>query len=81
MKLKNRIYTEFTHLFSIQASSRKWQIAALTAVCAGMPLLVGLYLNNIGDGLIACLSGMVILYLLNTGTLTNKISTLSSKEQ
>lgn len=48
----------------------------LTALCVGIPLLIGLSLDAMGPAVIASLSGMIILYLPNTGSLTNRMVTL-----
>ncbi|WP_297094634.1 FUSC family protein [uncultured Draconibacterium sp.] len=76
MSWKNNIQAELKQLVTLKDTNRKWQFALLTAICVGAPLVIGLYFDNIGAGLIASLSGMVILYLPDTGSLTNKISTL-----
>ncbi len=76
VQLRNKIHTELKQLITLKDSSRKWQIPLLIAISVGFPLMAGIYFGNIRAGLTACLSGMVILYVPDSGSLTNKISTL-----
>ncbi|WP_052825825.1 hypothetical protein [Neotamlana nanhaiensis] len=76
MQISKKILAEVRALFSIKSTKTTWAKAALTAISVGIPLLLGLYFDNVRAGLTACISGLVILYLPNTGSFTNKISTL-----
>src|SRR5690606_22362924 len=76
MAAKHKIRKEIDSLFHFRDTNRKWQIPMLTAPCVGLPLVVGLSLDAMGTAVIASLSGMIILYLPNTGSLTNRMSTL-----
>lgn len=76
MATKHRIRKEIYSLFHLRDTTRKWQIPMLTALCVGLPLVVGLYFGAMGLAVIASLSGMIILYLPSTGSLTNRMSTL-----
>ncbi|UBM59635.1 FUSC family protein [Marinilongibacter aquaticus] len=76
MSWKEKIQREFALLFTLQSSNRKWQTPLLTAICMGVPLLTGFYWGNLKSGLIACLSGFIILYIPNKGSITNKITTV-----
>lgn len=67
---------ELRQLIKVRKSRRSWQIPTLTASSVGVPLLISIYFNNISAGLIACLGGIVILYLPEKGSLTNKIVTI-----
>lgn len=62
--------------FTLQKSNRDWRIPILTAICVGTPLMAGYFLDNIQNGLLACLGGLVILYFPTSGTLTSKIITM-----
>lgn len=74
--MKQNIHKELKQLVTLKDSKRKWHIPILIAISLGVPLFSGIYFGNISAGLTACLSGLVILYLPSTGSLTNKISTL-----
>ncbi|MDR2223646.1 MAG: FUSC family protein [Flavobacteriaceae bacterium] len=50
-------------LFKLKHSERLWHIPVLAMLATGLPLLTGWYFNNLPAGLLACLSGLVILYL------------------
>lgn len=76
MKIKSFIWSELKSLVTLRDSTRKWPIPVLTGISVGIPLLIGLYFQNLGYGLIASLGGLVILYLPESGSLTNKISTV-----
>ncbi|TNE80284.1 MAG: FUSC family protein [Bacteroidetes bacterium] len=70
------IRKELSSLLAMRESNRDWLMAPLSAVCMGVPLLLGLYLGSIQAGLLAGLGGLVIVYLPETGTITNRIVTL-----
>ncbi len=76
MKIGKKINLELKELVTLKESGRDWRIAPLIAFSLGFPLLLGLYFDNLAAGLTACLSGLVILYVPDTGSLTNKISVL-----
>ncbi|MEC8831937.1 MAG: FUSC family protein, partial [Bacteroidota bacterium] len=57
-------------------TSKKWYIPLLAAICVGIPLLVGLYFENLRLGLMGSLGGLVILYLPETGSRTNRFVTI-----
>lgn len=71
-----RISKEFELLFKLNTSSRKWQKPLLTAFCLGFPLLMGLFFGGLKYGLITCLSGLIVIYLPESGSYTNRILTL-----
>ncbi len=76
MHLKDKIKKEIRLLVTFKPTNRKWQIPFLTAMSLGTSLLVGIYFDNFQYGLTACLSGLVILYLPDSGSFTNRILTL-----
>ncbi|MDR0229616.1 MAG: FUSC family protein [Flavobacteriaceae bacterium] len=57
------IQQESKTLFKLKHSERLWHIPVLAMLATGLPLLTGWYFNNLSAGLLACLSGLVILYL------------------
>lgn len=67
---------EFKQLFSFKKTERKWHVALLATLCVGIPIFAGYFLNNIQNGVFACLSGLVILYLPSAGSLSNRMMTI-----
>lgn len=65
----------FRSLFELRQTERLWHIPLLASLCTGIPLLVGLYFHNIGNGILACTSGLVILYLPQ-GTVAHRMVTM-----
>ncbi|MGZ5243188.1 MAG: FUSC family protein [Bacteroidia bacterium] len=77
MKLAGKILKqEIAVLFKLKQTNRSRHIPVLAALCIGVPLLTGLYFNNIKSGLIASLAGLVILYIPTGATLPNRMMTL-----
>lgn len=76
MAARKEVLRELKSLVVMRKSTRKWQIPVLTAICVGFPLLIGLYFQAMGPAILASLSGMVILYLPDGGSLTSRITTL-----
>ena len=76
MSFNQKIQKEFQHLITFKKTNRKWPIPFLVAISMGTPLLVGLYFGNLQYGLTACLSGLVMLYLPDSGSFTNRILTV-----
>lgn len=54
---------ESKNLFQLKHSDRLWHIPFMAMFAIGVPLLVGWYFDNLQAGLLACLAGLVILYL------------------
>lgn len=44
-------------------TDRIWHVPVLAALCIGVPLMVGYFLNNVENGILASMSGLLILYL------------------
>ncbi|MEC4113382.1 FUSC family protein [Myroides pelagicus] len=57
------IRQESKTLFKLKQSQRLWHIPLMAMLATGVPLLTGWYFDNLSAGLLACLSGLVILYL------------------
>ncbi|WP_434777887.1 FUSC family protein [Neisseria sp. Ec49-e6-T10] len=53
-------------------TERSWHVPILAALCIGMPLMTGYFLDKVEDGILASMSGLLILYLPNT-SLINRI--------
>src|SRR5690606_6062002 len=65
-KLKQTIKREVKLLFQLKQTERLWHIPVLASLCTGLPLLLGYYINRIDYGVLACLGGLLILYLPST---------------
>lgn len=76
MMIRETLQQEFKQLFAFQDNKRPWAKPVLTTLCVGVPLLSSWGFGNIQGGLLACLSGLVILYLPSQGSFTNRITTL-----
>lgn len=74
-KFNDLIHSEFKALFHFNESKRLWHIPILAGICVGLPLFVGLAVDNMADAMFASMSGLVILYLPNT-SLANRMITL-----
>lgn len=73
--LKQVLLRETKLLFQLRKTERLWHIPVLALLCTGLPLLLGYYIGRVDYGVIACLGGLVILYLPST-TLKNRMITL-----
>ena len=71
--VKQLVKNEINAFFRLKQTERLWHIPVLASLCVGLPLLLGLYFDNFQYGLIACLAGMVILYLPASSTLANRM--------
>src|SRR5687768_11681188 len=65
----------FRSLFELKKSERLWHIPLLASLCTGIPLLTGLYFDNLRYGILACTAGLVILYLPSS-SLANRMITM-----
>ncbi len=74
--IKQLFYQEVKGFFKIKQSDRLWHIPVLAALCIGIPLLIGLYVDNIKSGLLASLSGIVILYIPIANSLVSRMATM-----
>ncbi|RYU93803.1 FUSC family protein [Emticicia agri] len=73
--IKDIIRREAKQFFQLKKSERLWHIPVLASVCTGLPLLVGYSLGRLDFGTLACMGGLVILYLPST-SLENRMLTL-----
>lgn len=64
-----------TSFFELRQTERLWHIPMLASLCAGIPLLAGLYFHQIGYGILGSTAGLVILYLPST-TIANRMITM-----
>jgi len=60
------IKREVKLLFQLKKTERLWHIPLLASLCTGLPLLIGYFLNRLDYGILACIGGLVILYLPST---------------
>ncbi|MGG5577242.1 FUSC family protein [Myroides sp. C15-4] len=57
------IKQESKNLFQLKHSDRLWHVPFMAMFAIGVPLLTGWYFDNLQAGLLACLAGLVILYV------------------
>lgn len=76
MNVRKKVFESIKQLFRFQNSGRSWQIPVLSGICLGVPLLIGYFFHNLSYGLIASLSGMLILYIPSTGSITRRLITI-----
>lgn len=76
-KNKNIIWNLFGSLFELKQTERLWHIPFLASLCSGIPLLIGLYFQNLGYGILASTAGLVILYLPLTNLAQRMITMLA----
>lgn len=62
-------------LFQLRSTERLWHIPVLASLCSGLPLLLGYYIDHLDYGILACLGGLVILYM-PTANLEQRMLTL-----
>lgn len=74
-QIKDIIQREAKQFFQLKKSERLWHIPVLASLCTGLPLLIGYYLDRLDFGTLACIGGLVILYLPST-SLENRMLTL-----
>lgn len=64
------------HLFfQLKKTERLWHIPMLASLCTGLPLLLGYFLGRLDYGVLACIGGLVILYMPSTN-MENRMLTL-----
>lgn len=74
--IKELVTQEIKAFFRLRQTERLWHIPVLASLCVGIPLLLGLYFDNMKSGLIASMAGMVILYLPASSTIANRMTML-----
>ena len=65
-EFKQIVKQELKLLFQLKKTERLWHIPVLASLCTGLPLLMGYAIGRLDYGLIACLGGLVILYMPST---------------
>lgn len=73
--LKIILAREIKALFELKKTERLWHIPVLASLCVGIPLLVGYYFDRLDYGILACIAGLVILYMPST-TVARRMITL-----
>ncbi len=73
--VKQIVSEEVKTLFEVKQTERLWHIPLLVAIASGVPLMLGLYFNNLQGSLLACLSGTIIVYM-PASSLVNRMITL-----
>lgn len=73
----NRVSAEWDAFFNLKPTERKWYIPLLAALCVGVPLFIGYAFSHLTEGLLACLAGLVILYLPMQGSFSNRVMRMS----
>lgn len=76
-KLQKLMREEISHLTTIQASDRLWQMPFAAALASGLPLMIGAYFNQMAYGLVSSLGGLVFLYLPSTPLYHRMISVMA----
>lgn len=74
--VKQLIKQEINAFFKLRQTERLWHIPVLASLCVGIPLLVGLYFDNLKSGLVVSMAGLVILYLPASSTIANRMTML-----
>lgn len=74
-KLSTVIRDEWHALFELKKTERLWHIPLLASICTGIPLLLGHLGGHLDYGALACIGGLVILYLPSTN-LVHRMLTL-----
>ena len=67
----------FRSLFELRQTERLWHIPLLASLCSGIPLLIGLYFQNLSYGILSCTAGLVILYLPSASLARRMITMLA----
>ncbi len=74
--IKELIVEEIKTLFLLKKTERLWHIPLLASLCTGIPLLIGYFLNDLSSGVLACIAGLVILYLPSDSSIADRMRTL-----
>ncbi|WP_437921290.1 FUSC family protein [Sphingobacterium sp. LRF_L2] len=62
-------------LFTLKKTTRPWHLPVVAGLCVGIPLLLGVYFDNIAAGKLASVGALVILYM-QSNHLANRLMTL-----
>lgn len=74
--IKNILLNEIKLFFHVKESDRPWHLAFLAAISIGIPLLVGVYFDNMKMGLLASVPGLVVLYVPSSKSLVTRMATM-----
>lgn len=67
---------EFKEIFRLKPSNRHWSIPVLAALCVGIPLFVGLLIDDFSSALSVSLGGLVILYMPTDSNFISRMAKL-----
>ncbi len=73
--VRSGLKEDLKSLVQFKKTERHWHIPVLAALCVGVPLLIGYFWGHVPDGILASISGMVILYIPFT-PIANRMGTL-----
>lgn len=73
---KRFVRQEINYLFLLKKTERLWHFPLLAAICTGFPLLISYYFNNLSNGILSCLAGLVILYFPTKSTIKDRMLSL-----
>lgn len=76
LSIKQFLSQEIKAFFKLKKSDRLWHIPVLASLCIGIPLLIGLAFDNVKSGLLASLSGLVILYIPTSNSIVTRMATM-----
>lgn len=76
--LAGLVRAELHHLATFNTSERRWHMPACAALAAGLPVLLGAYLDHMAYGMVASLGGVVFLYTPNTALSHRMVSLMAS---
>ncbi|MEA5428502.1 FUSC family protein [Arcicella lustrica] len=76
LSIKQFLSKEIKAFFKLKKSDRLWHIPVLASLCIGIPLLIGLAFDNVKSGLLASLSGLVILYIPTANSIVSRMATM-----
>lgn len=65
-RIKTIVKEEFYLFFQLKKTERLWHIPLLASLCTGIPLLLGYFGGRLDYGVLACIGGLVILYMPST---------------
>lgn len=63
LNIKKLLIEEINTLFTLTPQRRHWSVPVLAALCIGLPLFIGLWVDQLSDALTISFAGLVILYI------------------
>ena len=67
---------ELKAVFHLKPNNRPWSVPILASLCVGIPLIIGLLLNEFPSALTVSLGGLVILYLPTNSNFVGRMAKL-----